>query len=246
MVNTLMSLDTVTSAADQIIVTKKTSAIAHARLLQLASAALPVGAFTYSQGLEWAVEQQWVHSEETLHAWLENQLQTSIATLEAPLYIRMLDTLKRNDMEAFSDWVNYLVSSRETAELRAEEAQRGRAMARLLPELGLTISTQETEILKRSQLAGFAWAASHWQIATADALLAWLFSWIENSVLAGVKLIPLGQTQGQQIIFSLCEGIEPVIASAGEVPDDELGFSCTAQVIASSMHETQYTRLYRS
>ncbi len=241
-----MSPDTVTSAYRQIPVMKHSTSIAHARLLQLASAALPVGAFTYSQGLEWAVEQQWVNSEETLYAWLENQLQTSIAALEAPLYLRMTKALDDNDIEAFAYWVNYLVASRETAELRAEESQRGRAMTRLLPQLGLSISAQENEILKQSQLAGFAWATSRWQIASADALLAWLFAWIENSVLAGVKLIPLGQTQGQQIIFSLCEGIEPVIANAGEVPDDELGFSCTAQVIASSMHETQYTRLYRS
>ena len=226
--------------------TPESKSIASARLLQLVSTALPVGAFTYSQGLEWAVEHQWVNSEDTLHAWLENQLQTNIASLEAPLFIRMVDALERSDMFAFSNWVSYLVASRETAELRAEEAQRGRAMARLLPQLELSISTEELQILKQSQLAGFAWATSHWQITTDDALLAWLFSWIENSVLAGVKLIPLGQTQGQQIIFSLCRVLETVVTGARNIPDDELGFSCSAQVIASSMHETQYTRLYRS
>ncbi|MBX2878709.1 MAG: urease accessory protein UreF [Granulosicoccus sp.] len=225
---------------------QNSSSLSHARLLQLASAALPVGAFTYSQGLEWAVEQHWVNAEESLHAWLANQLQTSIASLEAPLFIRMVDALERGDFDAYADWVGYLVASRETAELRAEEAQRGRAMARLLPQLELNISVEENLVLKQSQLAGFAWATFHWRIASREALLAWLFSWIENSVLAGVKLIPLGQTQGQQIIFSLCNDLNSVITDAEHIPDDELGFSCTAQVMASSMHESQYTRLYRS
>lgn len=234
------------NSLSQPLTTSASNAITHARLLQMASAALPVGAFTYSQGLEWAVEEQWVDSEETLHAWLKNQLQTNISMLEAPLLIRMVEALKKRDVDAFADWVRFLVANRETAELRAEEAQRGRAMARLLPQLDLNISAAEIQILKQSQLAGYAWATCHWQIATKDALLAWMFSWIENSVLAGVKLIPLGQTQGQQIIFSLCGELASVIADAEHITDDELGCSCTAQVIASSMHETQYTRLYRS
>jgi urease accessory protein len=216
------------------------------RLLQLVSPSLPVGGFTYSQGLEWAVECGWVTDAESLKAWIENLLETSIASMETPILIRLYLASARKDIEALSYWSHYLLASRETRELRQEERNRGRAMASLLPEVGVPITGEQLPSLKQCQLACFAHAARYWQIPLREASAAYLWGWLENITLAGVKIIPLGQTQGQMIIAELTSAIPQIVTAALELPDERIGASCTAQAIASSQHETQYTRIYRS
>ncbi|MES9935708.1 MAG: urease accessory UreF family protein, partial [Sedimenticola sp.] len=93
---------------------------------------------------------------------------------------------------------------------------------------------------------GFAHAAHHWQVPLADAAAGYLWGWLENITLAGVKIIPLGQTAGQKIIAELTTAIPQTVATGMEIADEAIGASCTAQAIASSLHETQYTRIYRS
>jgi urease accessory protein len=216
------------------------------RLLQLVSPSLPVGAFTYSQGLEWAVECGWVSDAASLEAWIESLLESAMARLEIPLLARLYQTAGTGDGEAFAQWTHYLLASRETKELRLEERNRGRAMASLLPELGIAVSAERLPLLRQCQLACFAQAARHWRIPLHEAAAAYLWSWLENTTLAGVKIIPLGQTHGQKIITELTSAIPQIVATGLEVPDDLIGASCTAQAIASSLHETQYTRIYRS
>jgi urease accessory protein len=101
-------------------------------------------------------------------------------------------------------------------------------------------------LLSRSQLAGFAFAATAWEIDQTDTLAGYAWSWAENLTLAGVKLVPLGQTAGQRILTRLAGRIPAAMEQARDVPDGEIGASMPALAIASSLHETQYTRLYRS
>jgi urease accessory protein len=216
------------------------------RLLQLVSPSLPVGAFTYSQGVEWAVECGWVSDGESLKTWIENLLGTSMTYLEIPLLTRLYHASALKDNEALGYWSRYLLASRETRELRQEERNRGRAMASLLPELGIAIRAEQLQVLRQCQLACFAHAAQHWQIPLREAVAAYLWGWLENITLAGVKIIPLGQTLGQKIIAELSTAIPGIVTAGLEIPDELIGASCTAQAIASSLHETQYTRIYRS
>lgn len=216
------------------------------RLLQLVSPSLPIGSFTYSQGLEWAVESGWVESQEDLHAWLKDILQTSITYLEIPLFKRLHRAYSQADMAVSSDWIDYFLATRETSELLTEEHHRGRAFTRLLPELGLKLDNELKQQLQQSQLAGFAYTVSQWNIESVSAIQAYTWSWLENLTLSGVKLIPLGQTAGQQIIFQLGESVSSAVHLGLSLADKDIGFSCCAQAIASSLHESQYTRLYRS
>ena len=195
------------------------------RLLQLVSPSLPVGAFTYSQGLEWAVECGWVNSETQLLEWIEDLMQTSLSCLEIPCLGRLHQACADQDDEALAHWTRYLIASRETRELREEEHNRARALARL---------------------TGFAHAAYHWGIPLNSASEAYLWGWMESMVLAGVKIVPLGQTAGQRAIAALTSPIPGMVEKGLALADDEIGASCPAQALASSLHESQYTRIYRS
>ena len=126
------------------------------RLLQLVSPSLPIGAFTYSQGLEWAVENGWVTNAEELSGWLTDAMRTGICYLEIPLFQRLYQAFALGQLENASGWIDYLLASRETNELRQEEHQRGRAFARLLPDLGCDLTPEVTRLVQRTQLAGFA------------------------------------------------------------------------------------------
>ena len=222
------------------------SLLAHLRLTQLISPSLPVGAFTYSQGLEWAVEVGWVKREGELYGWVKDLLLTNMAHLEIPLLGRLYKACGDEDMATLSHWSQYLISCRETRELRQEEQNRGRALTALLPELGIDVPGDRLPLLRTCQLTGFAHAAHCWDIPLQSAAAGYLWGWLENITLAGVKIIPLGQTAGQRIIASLTGLIPEIVHTGLSVPDDKIGASCPAQAIASSLHENQYTRLYRS
>lgn len=214
------------------------------RLFQLISPSLPVGAFTYSQGLELAVEAGWVDSQERFEEWLTGQLHHSLTTLELPILDRMLKALDEEDAKAFNQLTKELIAWRETKELRLEEKQRGAALARLLPQLDVNLEGLLLEACQRTQLAGIAIAAYQWEIPRDKLFSGYLWSWLENAVMAGVKLIPLGQTQGQQTLQRMAESIEQSVKQSKEVLNP---CSVTpALAIASSRHETQYTRLFRS
>lgn len=220
--------------------------LADFRLYQLISPGLPVGAFTYSQGLEWAVEARWVRSEAELEAWITGMLLHSMATLELPVLLRLRQAFLQQDAEQVRYWCRYLLACRETSELRKEERQRGQALAVLLPHLEVVVAPEYDESVRSTQVAGFAIAAQHFDIAAEAACVGYLWSWLDNAVMAGVKLIPLGQTSGQKILLRLSEQLPSVLAKALSIDDEQVGSSTPAQAIASSRHETQYSRLFRS
>lgn len=224
--------------------------LAQLRLFQLISPTLPIGAFTYSQGMEWAVEQHWIHNEKSLTDWLESLLSDALCYLELPLLIRLFTTARDEDDNAFLHWSRYILASRETSELRAEEQQRARALLRVLQHIATPEQqarlTRHGPALRYSQSAGLALAAHHWSLSLSQLLLGFCWSWLENAVSVAVKLVPLGQSDGQKVLFTLAQGIPDVLQASLLVEDDELGASNPALAIASAQHETQYTRLFRS
>jgi urease accessory protein len=216
------------------------------RLMHLVSPSLPVGGFTYSQGIEWAVEAGWIRTAADLEAWLGDQLRSTMCRLDLPLLARMHGAAIKGDMDAMTRWTDWLLAARETSELRSEESNRGRAMADLLVAWGLSGAQEWRPLLARSQAAGFAFASAAWGIPARDAALGYAWGWLENLTLAAVKIVPLGQTQGQQLLQRVVERVPAAVGTALHLEDGEIGASSPALAIASSAHETQYTRLFRS
>lgn len=223
-----------------------TPPLGRVRLMQLTSPALPIGAFTYSQGLEWAVEADWVRDPATLADWLRGLMDDGLAQLELPILLRLYRACENEDLAAIAAWGRRLYASRESRELRAEEHNRARALLSLLGDLGMQQAVDWRDALLHCQVAPFALAAVQWQIGSRDCLLGYAWGWLENQVAAAIKLVPLGQTDGQRVQLSLAECLPPMVERALLVEDDDIGAGAPALAIASARHETQYTRLFRS
>jgi urease accessory protein len=219
------------------------------RLLQLASPTLPIGAYSYSQGLERVIEDGAVRDAATAHAWIADMLELVVARAEAPIAWRLLDAANRCDWPLFASWNRWFRASRETAELRSETEQMGGSLAKLASELDL-IDAQVAQIVEAlspiTLPAAFALAARGFQIPAQAALAAYVFAWLENQVLAAVKLVPLGQVAGQRLLTALGATIPAVVETAMATVDDALSTFAPGFALASARHETQYTRLFRS
>lgn len=223
--------------------------LALTRLLQLASPALPVGAFSYSQGLEWAVEAGTVKHEADALRWIGDQLEWNLGRYEAPLLVRMMDAWTADAHGVVSALDEDYLATRESAELRAETLQMGYSMQRLLHELGdFPQAMLDAVAGSRSPtfLAVWTAAAAAWRIPPRDALAAWLWSWAENQVMAALKAVPLGQAAGQRILLELGARIPAVIDRALAATEDDFSNFAPGFAIACARHETQYSRLFRS
>jgi len=214
------------------------------RLLQLASPALPVGAYSYSQGLEAGVEAGIVRDASSAQRWIDDVLTWSVARMEAPVMLRLYAAWRAGDGAAVARWNALFVASREAAELRAESVQMGYSLARLLIELGEGEGLAQLD--EPSFPAAFAFAAARWRIAPDQALVAYLWAWLENQVMAALKTVPLGQTDGQRILLALGERIAPLATEAAALDDEELGAFAPGFALLCARHETQYSRLFRS
>lgn len=217
------------------------------RLLQLASPALPVGAYTYSQGLEWAVEAGGVRDEASARQWITDLLEWNLGRFEAPLLARLLAACRAG--KDVAELNEYFLASRETSELRAETVQMGYSMTRLLGELeGFPHSALPAlrALDQPSFPAAWACAAVAWEIDDESALTAYLWSWAENQVMAALKAGPLGQAAGQRVLLALGERIPAVVEQALALDVPEFFNFAPGFAIACSRHETQYSRLFRS
>lgn len=220
--------------------------VALVRLFQLSSASLPVGAFGYSQGLEYAVECGWVRDTGSFEEWLTAFAGENLAHLEVPVLARLHDAASRRHAKDFRHWANLLIASRETREMRTEESARGRAMLQILKALAVEVPDELREPAAGSQLAGLALAGAAWGLPLDNLALAHAWSWLENQIAAGIKLIPLGQSDGQRLLFHRGAIVPELVERGLDAGDDDIGAACPALSIASSLHETQYTRLFRS
>jgi urease accessory protein len=216
-------------------------------LLQFASPALPIGGYSYSQGLETALEQGVVHDAPSAHAWMRRYLLEVMAQWDAPLFWRLLKAFEARDGAAVRTWSECFLASRDTAEMRAETVQMGYSLSGLIGELGvadaalLALPGEEVPLP-----AAFACAVDALAIPHEEALLALLFSWLENQVLVCVKSVPLGQVAGQRLLLSLRPELETAAARARALGDEALSNWSPGLSMLSMRHEAQHGRLYRS
>ena len=224
-------------------------------LLQLASPTLPVGAYSYSEGLEILVAKGKIHDNETLKKWVENCLQFGAIRLETALMIRAYQATSLGNLQSLSNWNYWATAAKETEELRLQSLQMGRTLIRLFINMEPHLQTQLVSFIQEQlktepdfcNLAiAFGIIASHWKIEPEAVILGYLHSWATNLVNAGIKLIPLGQTMGQKLLLELQNQIVFTSQEILQLKDDELNSCSWGLSLASMAHETQYTRLFRS
>jgi len=216
------------------------------RLMQLSSSSLPVGSFTWSQGLEWAVEAGWISTAAEFRQWQIQQMERNFLCVDLPLFIRLYRACEQHDIAAAKRWTAYLLACRETRELREEERNRGAAFTRLIKSWEPECPPEWLPLFSSSQLCGMAWLGVRWDIDVQALALSLGYSWMESAVMAGVKLVPFGQQAAQQLIIELSDHFAAKLGQAWERSDDELGAATPLSAIASARHETQYSRLFRS
>jgi len=216
------------------------------RLFQLSSAALPIGAFAYSQGLEQAVAFGDVRCRESAAAWICGMLAYSVFSLDVPIFARQYRALSSGEATAVRRYNDYLFAARGTAELRAEERQLGSSLARLLAKQGVVGASDWVTDPRVTLATAFALASVAWSAPLEQAALAYTFAWAEAQVGAATRLIPLGQSDAQQVLGRLIETAAEKIQAALSRTDDEIGASTPGQIMLSALHETQYSRLFRS
>jgi urease accessory protein len=216
-------------------------------ILQLASPTLPVGAYSYSEGLETLVENGIITDAPTLKLWLASELGYGAIRLDGGVMVRAWQSAHINDHQMLCHWNLWLSAARETSELRASSWQMGRSLSQLFAKI-------QPEILPLAHAVGYPcnYAIAYGMITAQGkinlrvALLTYLQSWLSNLITAAVKLIPLGQTDGQELLLSSQELLQIATGEILALDDEHLGCCSWGLSLSSMQHETQYTRLFRS
>ncbi|WP_252730819.1 urease accessory UreF family protein [Colwellia sp. E2M01] len=219
------------------------------RLLQLCSANLPVGGFSFSQGLEYAVEMGWLTSPETTASWITINLEESVAQTDLAILKRLFTALANHDLNDFDYWNTHLIACRESNELLLADLAMGKALIRLIKQLDTIDVSAYQEIIASKEISfvsAFALCAYIFKLDLISAQSGYCWTYIDNQVAAATKLVPLGQTQAQNLLFELTENTQQIIEKANSIVDDEIGTSLPHLAMASAWHETQYSRLFRS
>ncbi|MFZ1640935.1 MAG: urease accessory UreF family protein [Candidatus Contendobacter sp.] len=216
------------------------------RLLQLCSPALPVGAYAYSQGLECAVDRGWVRDEASAGAWILGLLDHTVRRLDLPVFARLYQGWEHANPDAVRHWNARLYASREAAELQREDRHLGAALARLLADLGLEEAVSWRNAPRVCFATLFSLAAARWDIPLPEAATGYAWTWTENQVVAATRLIPLGQTASQRLLVAAGPTIAAAVAEGLTLVDEDIGAAAPGLALASALHETQYSRLFRS
>lgn len=218
-------------------------------LLQLASPSLPIGAYSYSQGLEAALEKGLVRDEASARKWIVDILHHVVARFEAPILWRLLRAFDTRDGAEVAAWTERFIAARDTAEFRAETIQMGYSLTRLVAELNVSDAQLLALLQAQPEVplpTALAYAAVALDVPHDAALLGMLFSWAENQVIACVKSVPLGQVSGQRLLLSLRPELEKAARQAQVLEDEQLSNWSPGLSLLSMQHEVQYSRLYRS
>ena len=218
-------------------------------LLRLASPQLPIGGYSYSQGLEMAVENGRVSSPATASRWISDQLLLNLARFEAPLLLAQCRAAADEDWSALQQFCDEHRASRETRELHQESRQMGYSLQQLLmglPELDEPARLFLTQQAEPHLALGWALAARAWGISASDALAAWLWSWLENQLAVLMKTLPLGQQAAQRMTSELSPALQQAQQHASNLDLSRLGSAAFGLSLASMAHERQYSRLFRS
>jgi urease accessory protein len=223
--------------------------LALSRLLQLVSPMLPVGAYSYSQGLEWAIECGDVKDLETAKTWIADALHIYQAHFELPVLHRLYQAWAGNDMPLVQEWDDFYQAGRDTSEALAETRQMGYSLCRLLNDLDTLPADFMVKVNRLQQPAFstiYAGVAQLWQISAQDVLHGFAWGWLENQVSAAMKAVPLGQVAGQKILLSLGQALPAIVQQALALDENEISNFNPLLTIAGCKHETQYSRLFRS
>jgi len=218
-------------------------------LLRLASPQLPIGGYSYSQGLELAVDQGLVDSPDSAQRWLADQLLLNLARFEAPLLLAHCQAAAVGDWTRLRDLAAQQRASRESRELRLESRQMGYSLEQLLaglPELDDASRALFAELPEPGLAVAWALAARAWRIDPQDALAAWLWGWLENQLAVLMKTLPLGQQAAQRLTSALLPQLEQAQRLASALPAEHWGGAAFGLALASMAHERQYSRLFRS
>jgi urease accessory protein len=205
-----------------------------------------VGAFSYSRGLEGAVEAGFVRDESTLASWILGLLEHAVCPTDGALLCRLYRAGQAADLEAVRAHTLELRALRESAELLLEDQQMGIALARLLAGLEVEGSDLRRLELSPSYTTMFTLAAVRWDIPLEAALSGFFFAVAEGQIGAALRLLPLGQSAGQRILSSALPVIERCVARSLALEDHEIGNFTPGLALLSARHETQYSRLFRS
>lgn len=218
------------------------------QLMWLASPALPIGGFSYSECLEAAVESGLVTTEAQAAHWLVDQLHLTLARSELPAVAQAIAAWAAGDMERVAELNTWVLQTRESSELRAQSEQMGKSLLEWLKN-HTTASAAQIAVLTGQQPTypvAFALAASGTGAPVRECLLAFSFGWAENMMQAAIKAVPLGQSAGQRILSALAAEIPCAVDHAMDVTDDTRQAFAPMLAILSSQHEAQYSRLFRS
>ncbi|MDR1659309.1 MAG: urease accessory protein UreF [Desulfovibrio sp.] len=218
--------------------------------LYLASPSLPVGAFSWSQGLAPACAANLVHNAASLREWLMNVLRFGLGNLDVPILFRCCGAAAEDDAERFFYWNDMLLAGRESAELWSEEDQMGKALCRLLRGQRLLPAWMNGR--NCGYVAAFALGATRLCASlgvghsAGETACAFVWSWLENQAVCACKCLPLGQTAVQHILLDIMPHIPKILDKAARRKDDEVGASLPGLAIASAAHERLYGRMFRS
>ena len=218
-------------------------------LLRLASPQLPIGGYSYSQGLEMAVENGRVTDPVTAARWISDQLLLNLARFEAPLLLAHCQAAADQDWNTLQRLCDEQRASRETRELHQESRQMGYSLQQLLtglPELDEPARLFLAQQREPHLALGWALAARAWGISPADALAAWLWSWLENQLAVLMKTLPLGQQAAQRMTSELSPALQQAQQHASTLDSSHMGSAAFGLSLASMAHERQYSRLFRS
>lgn len=221
------------------------------QLMWLASPALPVGGFSYSEGLESAIENAGLATEAAVGDWLVDQLHIAQARGDMALIAKAVGAWRRNDLAHVKELNDWVLHTRETSELRLQSEQMGRSLAEWLRnqyqgDESVMPAVRHLAALPPTYPMAFALAASTTQAPVREVLLAYAFGWAENMVQAALKSMALGQSAGQRILAKLAQAIPEAATYALALPDGERQAFSPMLAILSARHETQYSRLFRS
>ncbi len=231
------------------------------QLIWLASPALPVGGFSYSEGLEAAVDKGLVATESDAGDWLIDQLHLGLARGDLAVIAKAVPAWRRADIDRVIELNQWVLQTRESHEFRLQTDQMGRSLAQWHQALNAQSAAALTQFAQYSQQnnpddqdasypttypIAFALAASSTQASVRDCCLAFTFGWAENMVGAAVKSVPLGQSAGQRILARLANEIPSAVDYAMGLADSQRQAFSPMLAILSSQHETQYSRLFRS
>jgi urease accessory protein len=218
------------------------------QLMWLASPALPIGGFSYSECLEAAVDTARAATENEASAWLADQLHLSLARSDLPAVAQAIGAWRDDDMARVAELNAWVLQTRESAELRAQTEQMGKSLLEWLKNHTTATPAQIAMLAGQEPTypIAYALAASATQAPVRECLLAYAFGWAENMTQAAIKSVPLGQSAGQRILSALTAEIPAAIDHALTVTDDNRQAFSPMLAILSSQHEVQYSRLFRS